>query len=153
MTYLLDVNALLAFGYATHVHHRRVLRWLKAMTHRERDSLQLATCAITELGFIRVATGPARLTQEVNKACTDLMLLKRDKRLTFLDDALSAERLPSWVVRSKQTTDGHLLQLASSYGASLVTLDTGIPGALLIPELPANANQVSEPRPVYGAAA
>jgi predicted nucleic acid-binding protein len=30
-------------------------------------------------------------------------------------------------------TDGHLLELARHHGAKLATLDTGIPGALLIP--------------------
>ena len=28
MTYLLDVNALLALGYAAHVHHHRAEAWL-----------------------------------------------------------------------------------------------------------------------------
>ena len=50
MIYLLDVNALLALGFREHEFHD----WL---THRV-DSLpreaELATCSITELGFIRV---------------------------------------------------------------------------------------------------
>ena len=79
--------------------------------------------------------------------------LKDDQRLMFLGDELSAERLPLWVEKSKQTTDGHLLQLASSYFATLATLDTGIPGALLIPELPEDVSGVREPRLTYGAAA
>ena len=29
-------------------------------------------------------------------------------------------------------TDGHLLELARAHGAALVTLDAGIPGALLV---------------------
>lgn len=153
MTYLLDVNALLAFRYATHVHHERVRRWLEGRTETERDDLLLATCSITELGFVRVATGPARLTTQVIAACAELTRLKRDRRCIFLGDPIGAERLPSWVLKSKQTTDGHLLQLASAYGSTLATLDKGIPGALLIPELPDNTSRVSEPRLTYGAAA
>jgi hypothetical protein len=33
----------------------------------------------------------------------------------------------------KQTTDGHLVQLAKANGAILATLNAGIPGAFLIP--------------------
>lgn len=153
MTYLLDVNALLAFHYATHAHHERVGRWLRDQTEAERDHLLVATCSITELGFVRVATGPARFATQVEAACAELTRLKRDRRCIFLGDPIGAERLPSWVLKSKQTTDGHLLQLASAYGSTLATLDKGIPGALLIPEVSSDANSVSEPHLTYGTAA
>jgi len=153
VTYLLDVNALLAFRYATHVHYERVRKWLEGRREAERDGLLLATCSITELGFVRVATGPARLATQVGAACAELTRLKRDRRCIFLGDPIGAEHLPSWVLKSDQTTDGHLLQLASAYGAALATLDKGIPGALLIPEVPCDANRVSEPRFNYGTAA
>lgn len=120
----------------------------------ERDDLLLATCSITELGFVRVATGPARLATQVEAACEELIRLKRDRRCLFLGDPISAEHLPPWVLKSDQTTDGHLLQLASAYGSTLATLDKGIPGALLIPQLPeGDTSRVSEPRLTYGAAA
>jgi len=38
------------------------------------------------------------------------------------------------VKSSKQTTDGHLLQLAATNGAVLATLDHNIPGAYVIPK-------------------
>jgi hypothetical protein len=123
VTYLLDVNVLLALRYESHIHHQRASRWLEELRSGERQDLILASCAITE------------------------------GRFCFLPDALSAERLPSWVTKSKQTTDGHLVQLASTWGAKLATLDTGIPGAVLIPELPEDVNGVREPQPAYGAAA
>ncbi len=120
MTYLLDVNALLAFRYAKHMHYTSVRHWLERQEVNERGALRLATCAITELGFVRVATGPACLVPQIEH---------------------------------KHTTDGHLLQLAAAWGARLATLDTGIPGALLIPELPNDVSGVREPRPAYSAAA
>ena len=49
MTYLLDVNALVALGFVNHEFHDRVVSWLRAQ-----NSLVLATCSITELGFVRV---------------------------------------------------------------------------------------------------
>jgi hypothetical protein len=42
-------------------------------------------------------------------------------------------RVRIWVKTVKQTTDGHLAQLAKANGAILATLDRGIPGAFHIP--------------------
>jgi len=53
--------------------------------------------------------------------------------IQFLPDNQDAGGLPAWVKTSNQTTDGHLLQLAQAHGAELATLDTGIPGAFVIP--------------------
>ena len=52
---------------------------------------------------------------------------------TFLTDGNDISLLPAWVKTPKQTTDGHLVQLALANGAVLATLDEGIPGAFLIP--------------------
>ena len=51
----------------------------------------------------------------------------------FLPDDVPGDRLPAWVQTPAKTTDGHLLALAAKHDAKLATLDTGIPGALLIP--------------------
>ncbi len=53
-------------------------------------------------------------------------------RIAFLPDDLSAESLPAYVTRPRDTTDGHLLALARHHAAKLVTFDTNIPGAHLI---------------------
>lgn len=153
MTYLLDVNVLLALGYEHHVHHERSSQWLESLRSSHGESLILATCAITELAFVRIASGIARLAPDVSKARSDLTDLKQSGHFRLLADELGAERLPEWVRKSDQTTDGHLLQLASARGATFATLDAGIPGALLIPELPADPNRVSEPQLAYGVAA
>ena len=34
---------------------------------------------------------------------------------------------------ASRTTDAHLIRLAEAHGARLATLDTGIPGAFLVP--------------------
>ena len=49
MIYLLDVNVLVALALIEHTLNTRVVGWLQA-----NSSLQLATCPITELGFVRV---------------------------------------------------------------------------------------------------
>jgi predicted nucleic acid-binding protein len=46
--FLLDVNALLAYHYPTHVHHARVRDWASQLrAERGQDDVALATCPIT----------------------------------------------------------------------------------------------------------
>jgi predicted nucleic acid-binding protein len=138
--YLLDVNVLLALGYTMHVHNERVSGWLAEQRERQAPSaVKLATCATTELGFIRVASGPARLAASVADARIDLEALKVRERMMFVSDRVIGGRLPDWVTKSAQTTDGHLVMVAKANGARLVTLDRFIPDAEFIP----NATAVS----------
>jgi len=130
MKYLLDVNALLAFGIFHHVFHTRATAW----TGRLHGS-ELLTCSITELGFVRVAAQATAYGFTVAQAQTVLSSLKTQNKpqFKFISDAVEIARLPSWVKTPNQTTDGHLLQLAKASGAALATFDRGIPGAFLIP--------------------
>ncbi len=130
MTYLLDVNVLLALGHAAHVHHERVARWVATLGPEH----VLATCSITELGFVRIAP-QARLSPHVPAACDLLAQLRGGTRPPFvrLTDDLGADSLPSWADTPGATTDGHLHALAGGRAAQLATLDEGIPGAFVIP--------------------
>jgi uncharacterized protein len=153
MTYLLDVNVLLAMNYAKHVHHSRAETWLDDL-QTSNSSVNLATCSITELGFVRIACGKAGFAENVRVAQEDLKRLKSEKVFIFLDDTLGANSLPTWVERSKHVTDGHLLALAAVHHGRLVTLDRGIPGALLISEQrEVTPVVVKEPHAHYGIAA
>jgi uncharacterized protein len=152
MIYLLDVNVLLALGYEEHVHHPRAEQWFNTL-QMAANSATLATCAITELGFVRVATSKAALAENVNLAREDLKRLKTKKSFVFLNDWLDVDRLPGWVEKSKHVTDGHLLALATVHRAPLVTLDTGIPGALLIPDQPESPLMIKEQPARYAVAA
>ncbi len=73
----------------------------------------------------------------VAMARTLLLRLKKSDRLshTFLTGDQDASHLPSWVKTAKQTTDGHLTELAHGHGAILATLDERIPGAYVIPRV------------------
>ncbi len=135
MMYLLDVNALLAIQYPKHVHHARVRAWIAAL-HAERgqDDAVFATCPITELGFVRIASGKAGHSTSVDCARSDLHTLKSRQKMLFIPDHIPARRLPAWVRKSDQTTDGYLLALAKVHGGHLATLDRFIPGAVLIPD-------------------
>ena len=130
MKYLLDVNALVALGLSHHEFHDRVAAWLDAQKFPP-----LATCSITELGFVRVLAQVPAYGFTVIQARTLLLRLKKSKivTFTFLADGHDISHLPSWVKTPKRTTDGHLLELASANAAVLATLDEKIPGAYSIP--------------------
>jgi predicted nucleic acid-binding protein len=131
MTYLLDVNALVALGFANHEFHDRVAEWVRSLS-----APTLATCSITELGFLRVLSQAPAYGLTVAQARTPLLRMKKTDVVPFmfLPDDHDISHLPSWVKTSKQITDGHLVELATANGASLATLDAKIPGAYLIPE-------------------
>lgn len=129
MRYLLDVNALVALGFAQHEFHSRVAAWLK--TEQFPD---LATCSITELGFVRVLAQAAAYGFTVEQARDLLLRLKAggSPHFTFIPDDHDVSHLPAWAKSPKQTTDGHLVALARANQAVLTTLDARIPGAHLI---------------------
>jgi hypothetical protein len=55
-------------------------------------------------------------------------------RFTFIPDDHDVSHLPKWVNTPRQTTDGHLVQLAKANAAVLATLDRRIPGAFFVPQ-------------------
>jgi predicted nucleic acid-binding protein len=130
MRYLLDVNALIAYGFRRHDFHDRVGAWIQT-----RKGDRFLTCSITELGFVRVLGNFRTYGMNVAHAKSLLRELKawKDLPLEFIKDGNDISALPPWVTTPAQTTDGHLLQLASVNGAVLATLDEGIPGACRIP--------------------
>jgi predicted nucleic acid-binding protein len=130
MKYLLDVNALIAFGITQHQFHQRVVDWIRS----QRGSTIL-TSSITEIGFVRVVASVAAYGLSVVQARMLLLGMKGNaaQPLTFLADENDISVLPAWVKSPAQTTDGHLLQLAKANAAVFATLDKGIPGAFLIP--------------------
>ena len=131
--YLLDVNALVALGFNEHEFYERVVSWFHTLRPGEDE---FATCAITELGFVRLLTQAPLYGFSVAEAKHSLLRLKSsgDIAFGFVADDHDASRLPGWVKTPKQTTDGHLAQLAKANDAVLATLDRGILGAFLIPQ-------------------
>jgi hypothetical protein len=80
---------------------------------------------------VAVQTG---LQVDVLSARKALAALKTSSAIPFemLEDALGADKLPAFARIPSKLTDGHLLELAKRHGVQLATLDTGIPGALLL---------------------
>ena len=130
MIYLLDVNALVALGFINHEFHSRLASWVQS-----HNAPSLASCSITELGFVRVLAQAPAYGFTVTQARGLLLRLKeaRSSRLMFISDEHDVSHLPGWVRAPKQITDGHLSKLASANRAVLATLDENIPGSYLIP--------------------
>ncbi len=134
MIYLLDVNTLLALAILEHEFHARVASWLERLGAT--GVPELATCSITELGFVRVLAQAQQYGSSVAQARELLLKMKNGDgvRWTFIPDGRDISRLPRWVRTPKQTTDGHLAELAKANQAVLATLDRRIPGAFVIPQ-------------------
>jgi len=133
MKFLLDVNALVALGFLQHEFHPRASKWIIALLAK--GTAQLATCSITELGFVRVLAQAPLYGFSISQARTLLLRMKTSDilKFTFVHDNHDISHLPGWVKTARQTTDGHLVQLAKANGAVLATLDKGIRGAFVIP--------------------
>jgi len=128
MTYLLDVNALVAMLWAPHLHHGRIRSWAQSRPG------EFATCVLVELGYIRVINAAYGIT--IADAKQQLRAFKTSPLIVFLRGAESpASVLPTWVTKHSQTTDGYLCAFAKARGAKLATFDTGIKdaNAFLIP--------------------
>ncbi len=117
MTYLLDVNVLLAAIWQEHPHHRCAFAWL-------RDK-KIAVCPIAELGFIRISTN-ARSSfgapMDKTRGLLEKFLAER-KAARIADDLPALESRPA---KSDEVTDVYLAALAQKHGCKLATLDARI---------------------------
>jgi toxin-antitoxin system PIN domain toxin len=121
---LLDVNALVALAWDSHVHHAAVRTWFSRNSKHG-----WATCPITENGFVRVSSNPKVLPSPigVDAARNVLRALRASEGHEFLTDDVSItdDDVPQ-VVGHRQITDAHLLTLARRRGLRLLTFDAGL---------------------------
>jgi uncharacterized protein len=134
MRYLLDVNTLLALVILEHEFHARVASWVERLGAS--GVPEMATCSITELGFVRVLGQAQQYGSSVAQARELLLKVKNSDGVHWIciPDDRDISRLPRWVRTPRQTTDGHLAELARAGEAVLATLDRRIPGAFVIPQ-------------------
>ena len=122
---------MIALGFTEHVFCVRVSTWADSLISQQPP--EFATTPITELGFVRI------LSQAYGTRVVDardlLSELKKvsEIKFSFIPDDHGVSLLPAWVKTARQTTDGHLAELAKSNGAILATLDENIPDSFLIP--------------------
>jgi toxin-antitoxin system PIN domain toxin len=121
---LLDVNALVALAWDSHVHHARMRQWFAS-----HGPLGWATCSVSESGFVRVSSNPKVLPSPIGVAAARAVLatLRTAGSHQFLADdvSLTDDDVPD-IAGHRQVTDAHLLTLARRRGVRLVTFDTGI---------------------------
>ena len=121
---LLDVNALIALAWDSHVHHAVMRSWFVA-NHAD----GWATCPITESGFVRVSANPKVLPSPLGVAAARdvLVSLRAAEGHRFLTDDVSMgdDDVPP-MVGHRQVTDAHLLTLARRCGTRLVTFDAAL---------------------------
>lgn len=121
---LLDVNALVALAWDSHVHHQAMRGWFAA-----NSADGWATCPVTESGFVRVSSNPKVLASfiVVDAAREVLSALRLVGAHHFLanDVSLTDADFPP-IVGHRQVTDAQLLTLARRHGTRLVTFDAGI---------------------------
>ena len=128
--YLLDVNVLLALTWPSHEFHAAAHRWWTESSKR------WATCAITELGFIRLSSNPGFTRDAVTpyEAATLLERLVAMERHEYWSELphLSREDFRR-MTGHKQVTDFYLTKLATLHKAKVATFDSRIQ-AITAPE-------------------
>ena len=146
MTFLLDVNVLVALIDPAHVAHDDAHGWFETT-----GSTAWATCPITENGVMRVVGHP-RYPNSPGSPAAVAIILRQMRELpghSFLTDDLSmvgsSHVDPSKVLTPAQVTDTYLLALATAHGAQLASFDrrlstAAVPGGKdalhLIPSAP-----------------
>jgi toxin-antitoxin system PIN domain toxin len=122
---LLDVNVLIAIAWPNHQFHGT------ATLRLERNDQRWATCAITQLGFIRLSCNPSAVSSPKFpwEAASLLEVIVQDPLHTYFESmpapagAGSLEMLKR-AVGHKQVTDAYLLELARHHKAVFVTFDS-----------------------------
>ena len=120
---LLDLNVLLAIAWPNHQFHSTAISALSPPT-------RWATCALTQLGFIRLSSNPAVIptAKSPHEAVQLLAQLVADSFHVYLA-SLPAPALEDWrdafshLLGHQQVTDAYLLRLAAASDAILVTFD------------------------------
>ncbi|MBY3205968.1 TA system VapC family ribonuclease toxin [Rhizobium laguerreae] len=130
MTFLLDVNVLIALIDPGHVAHDDAHAWFAAI-----GQSAWATCPITENGVIRIVGNP----KYPNSPGSPSLVMEIVRKLRSLpghsfwpDDVSlvgSGDIAPTKILTSGQVTDTYLLALAKARGGQLATFDRKLSAA------------------------
>jgi toxin-antitoxin system PIN domain toxin len=121
---LLDVNVLLALAWPNHQFHRSARRWFVG------HDGAWCTCAITQLGFVRLSSNPAftnqaKLPAEATRILVEMTRHPRHRFVAELEalDTTEFTAAAGRLLGHQQVTDAYLVALAQRHDAQLVTFD------------------------------
>jgi len=132
MTYLLDVNLLIALFDEYHVHHASAHRWFSAHAARS-----WSTCPLTENAFLRIVGNPKYPNSAGSPALARDYLRERtaEPGHKFWPDSVSLLESALWKgsgqIAASNLSDCYLLALAAHHGGKLATFDRRIPFDLI----------------------
>ncbi len=124
---LLDLNILTALLWPSHEHHDAAHRWFSA-----RGTAQWATCALTQLGFVRIVTNPAFSRDALSPSDAIELLVQNlaHPGHVFWSSDLQVPAALKSIGRSleghRQVTDAYLLAVAGHHKGLLATFDRGM---------------------------
>ena len=122
---LLDTNVLLALAWPNHQHHTPAHEWFAA--HSKHG---WATCAVTQLGFIRLSANPSYTPNAVSPQDA-AALLQQWTRLKghhfWVSPAADDPVIYARALGHQQVSDAWLVEVARHNRGTLVTLDTRLP--------------------------
>jgi toxin-antitoxin system PIN domain toxin len=121
---LLDTNVLLALAWPNHQHHVLAHSWFKRGSRHG-----WATCAFTQLGFIRLSSNPAFSADAVlprEAACLLQQWVKMDSHHFWKSPEAAGETIYEHVLGHQQVNDAWLVEVARVNKGKLVTLDSRI---------------------------
>ncbi len=144
--WLLDANLLIALTHSAHVHHAEAHAWFGSRPKR-----RWATCALTQLAFVRLTANPKVVGSEITpaEAMQALESMAAQPTHEYWPDApepLTLATLQSAaLVGHRQVTDAYLLGLAALRSQRLATLDRGLVSFASGTGFAANVELVSAP--------
>jgi predicted nucleic acid-binding protein len=115
----LDTNVLIALGWDTHEHHRRALNWFRTVD-------DFATCALTQLGFLRISMNLPDCAADFPSARAALGTVMRNPAHSFVVCDLDQSILPPSIRGHGQITDLYLGALAEAKGMRLASLEKSV---------------------------
>ena len=126
-TALLDLNILTALLWPAHEHHDAAHRWFSA-----RANAPWATCALTQLGFVRIVSNPAFSRDALSPPGAVALLAANLSHATheFWTETLQLPAAIKGIEPAlqgyRQLTDAFLLALANRRKGVLATFDRGL---------------------------
>ena len=123
MKALLDVNVLVALAWEKHLFHSAANRWMEKY-----ERMGWATCAITQIGFIRLSSQTSIFGDQAKTPEEARLLLaqyiSRENHVYFseLPSATDSQEL-SKIMGPNKVTDAYLVSVARFHHSRFVTFD------------------------------